>query len=61
MRHTFAVLSLIAGDNPHDVAKRMGHTSLQMLFQRYARFIPGYYSNSKIENFILSENCQKIL
>lgn len=38
-RHTFAVLSLKLGDDPEDVAKQLGHTSLQMLFSRYARFI----------------------
>ena len=38
LRHTHAILSLIAGDNPHDAAKRLGHTSLQMLFTKYARF-----------------------
>ncbi|MGE4498183.1 MAG: DUF3596 domain-containing protein [Deferribacterales bacterium] len=38
-RHTFAVLSLKLGDDPEDVAKQLGHTSLQMLFTRYARFI----------------------
>ncbi len=49
-RHTHAVLSLVAGDNPHDVAQRLGHTSLQMLFQKYARFIKGMQKKSKIEN-----------
>lgn len=38
-RHTFAVLSLKLGDDPEDVAKQLGHTSLQLLFTRYARFI----------------------
>ncbi|MGE4266292.1 MAG: DUF3596 domain-containing protein [Deferribacterales bacterium] len=38
-RHTFAVLSLKEGDDPEDVAKQLGHTSLKMLFTHYARFI----------------------
>ncbi|MCD8569203.1 MAG: hypothetical protein LRY50_13120 [Geovibrio sp.] len=30
---SFAVLSLELGDDPEDVAKQLGHTSLQMLFR----------------------------
>ena len=48
LRHTHAILSLIAGDNPHDVAKRLGHTSLQMLFTKYARFLKGEEKESKL-------------
>ena len=55
MRHTHTILSLIAGDNPHDVAKRLGHTSLQMLFQRYGKYINGVVSQSKLSSF-LQEN-----
>ncbi len=50
LRHTHAILSLIAGDNPHDIAKRLGHTSLQMLFNKYARFLKGDNSESRLEN-----------
>lgn len=49
-RHTHAVLSLIAGDTPHDVAARLGHTSLQMLFQKYARFIKNMQKRSKLND-----------
>jgi integrase len=38
-RHTFAILSLKAGDDPELVAKQLGHTSLDMLFSRYARYL----------------------
>jgi integrase len=39
-RHTFATLMLATGENPEWIAKQLGHTSTQMLFQRYAKFIP---------------------
>lgn len=39
-RHTFATLTLAAGENPEWIASQMGHTTTQMLFQRYAKFIP---------------------
>jgi integrase len=39
-RHTFATLMLAVGENPEWIAQQMGHTSTQMLFQRYAKFIP---------------------
>ncbi|WP_277655979.1 site-specific integrase [Seleniivibrio woodruffii] len=38
-RHTFAVLSLKEGDDPEEIAKQLGHTTLKMLFTHYARFI----------------------
>ncbi len=52
LRHTHAMLSLIAGDSPHDVAKRLGHTSLQMLFNRYARFLKKEEKDTKLEDLI---------
>ena len=39
-RHTFATLMLSSGENPNWVAQMMGHTSTEMLFKRYAKFIP---------------------
>lgn len=38
-RHTFASLMLQAGEDPAWIAKQMGHTSIQVLFDKYARFI----------------------
>jgi integrase len=52
LRHTHAILSLIAGDNPHDIAKRLGHTSLQMLFNKYAKFLKAETEPSKLEKFL---------
>jgi hypothetical protein len=39
-RHTYATLMLATGENPEWIAKQLGHTSTQMLFQRYAKFVP---------------------
>ena len=39
-RHTFATLMLSSGENPNWVAQMMGHASAEMLFKRYAKFIP---------------------
>ena len=39
-RHTFATLLLATGENPEWIAQQLGHASTQMLFQRYAKFIP---------------------
>jgi integrase len=39
-RHTYATLMLATGENPEWIAKQLGHTSIQMLFQRYAKFVP---------------------
>lgn len=39
-RHTAASLWLAAGENPEWVARQLGHSSTQMLFQTYSRYIP---------------------
>ncbi len=39
-RHIFATLMLATGENPEWVAGQLGHTSTQMLFQRYTKYIP---------------------
>lgn len=38
-RHTAATLWLAAGENPEWIARQMGHTSTQMLFTVYSRFV----------------------
>jgi integrase len=38
-RHTAATLWLAAGENPEWIARQMGHTSTQMLFSVYSRYI----------------------
>ena len=39
-RHTTATLWLASGENPEWVARQLGHTTTEMLFRRYSRFIP---------------------
>lgn len=39
-RHTFATLMLGSGENPHWVSRMMGHSSTDMLFKHYSRWIP---------------------
>lgn len=39
-RHTAATLWLAAGESPEWIATQMGHSSTEMLFRRYSRFVP---------------------
>lgn len=39
-RHTAATLWLAAGENPEWIARQMGHTSTEMLFRIYSRYVP---------------------
>lgn len=39
-RHTAATLWLAAGENPAWIAKQMGHSTTEMLFRVYARYVP---------------------
>ena len=39
-RHTAATLWLGAGENPAWIAKQMGHSTTEMLFRVYARYVP---------------------
>jgi len=61
-RHTAATLWLAAGENPEWVARQLGHSSSQMLFQTYSRFIPnatrqdGSAIESLIQRTILTED-----
>jgi integrase len=45
MRHTAATLMLAAGENPEWVASILGHTTTEMLFRVYSRFIPNLTRN----------------
>lgn len=40
MRHTCATLWLAAGENPEWIARQLGHSTTEMLFRVYSRFIP---------------------
>ena len=39
-RHTAATLWLAAGESPEWIAKQMGHSTTEMLFKTYSRFVP---------------------
>ncbi|CAA0094034.1 Putative defective protein IntQ [Zhongshania aliphaticivorans] len=39
-RHTAATLWLASGEAPEWIAKQMGHTSTEMLFKVYSRYVP---------------------
>ncbi|MDX8396798.1 MAG: DUF3596 domain-containing protein [Mariprofundaceae bacterium] len=39
-RHTAATLWLAAGESPEWIARQMGHTTSEMLFRTYSRYIP---------------------
>lgn len=40
MRHTCATLWLAAGENPQWIARQLGHTTTEMLFRTYGRYVP---------------------
>lgn len=39
-RHTAATLWLAAGENPEWIARQLGHSSTEMLFRVYSRYVP---------------------
>lgn len=39
-RHTAATLMLAAGENPEFIARQLGHSTAEMLFRVYSRFVP---------------------
>jgi integrase len=39
-RHTAVTLWLAAGENPEWIARQMGHSTTEMLFRVYSRFVP---------------------
>lgn len=39
-RHTAATLWLAAGENPEWIARQMGHSTTEMLFRIYSRYVP---------------------
>ncbi len=44
-RHTSATLWLASGENPEWIARQMGHTTTEMLFRVYSRFVPNLTRN----------------
>lgn len=58
-RHTFATMNLMAGANPMWLARMMGHTTMQMLLNVYAKWIVSADNNKerqKIESFFENDS-----
>ena len=55
-RHTTATLWLASGENPEWIARQMGHTTTEMLFSVYSRFVPNLTrkDGSAFENLLAS-------
>ena len=55
-RHTAATLWLGSGENPEWIARQMGHTTTEMLFRVYSRFVPNLTrkDGSAFERLILT-------
>ncbi len=45
MRHSAATLWLASGEAPEWIARQLGHTSTEMLFRVYSRFVPNLTRN----------------
>jgi integrase len=56
MRHTAATLWLAAGEAPEWIARQLGHTTTEMLFRVYSRFVPNLtrQDGSAIERLLAS-------
>ena len=56
-RHTAATLWLASGENPEWIARQMGHTTTEMLFRVYSRYVPNLTrrDGSAFERLLQSE------
>jgi integrase len=57
MRHTAATLWLASGEAPEWIARQLGHTSTEMLFRVYSRFVPNLtrQDGSAMERLLASQ------
>lgn len=58
-RHTYATLLLMSGANPAYVAQQLGHTTMKITLERYARWMPRADNGAEIAKFearLSSEN-----
>ncbi|MDD3760438.1 MAG: DUF3596 domain-containing protein [Acidithiobacillus sp.] len=55
-RHTAATLWLASGESPEWIARQMGHTTTEMLFRTYSRYVPNLTrkDGSAMERLLLS-------
>ena len=63
MRHTGATLWLASGEAPEWIARQMGHTSTEMLFKVYSRYVPNLtrQDGSAMERLLASRLSQGAL
>jgi len=60
MRHTAATLMLASGENPEWVASVLGHSTTEMLFRVYSRFVPNLTrSDGRAFTGLLNSNAAK--
>ena len=61
-RHTAATLWLAAGETPEWIARQMGHTTTEMLFRVYSRYVPNLtrQDGSAFERLLLANLDQEI-
>ncbi len=59
-RHTAATLWLAAGESPEWIARQMGHSTTEMLFRVYSRYVPNLtrQDGSAMERLLLSRLAQ---
>lgn len=55
-RHTYATMLLMAGAKPAFVARQLGHTSAQMLFKVYAKWIDSDDDWREVEKLNVTKN-----
>ncbi|WP_169544365.1 Arm DNA-binding domain-containing protein [Sneathiella aquimaris] len=57
-RHTAATLWLAAGESPEWIARQMGHSTTEMLFRVYSRFVPNLtrQDGSAFETYLQAKN-----
>ena len=60
MRHTAATLWLASGEAPEWIARQLGHTSTEMLFRVYSRYVPNLtrQDGSAMERLLASQMAQ---
>jgi integrase len=61
-RHTAATLWLAAGESPEWIARQMGHTTSEMLFRTYSRYIPNLtrQDGSAFERLLASNGISEV-
>lgn len=62
-RHTAATLWLAAGEAPEWIAKQMGHSTTEMLFRVYSRFVPNLtrQDGSAFERLLLQSGTVQVI